>query len=379
MVLGLLAVSGLNLFFLWHGENQAPVAPEEVPVRVAAVSSREFPVVLEQSAEVKPANQVLLIPKIKGQEIREILVERGDRVTRGQVLARLDPATIAAQLAQLTAALAQARASRESAAANLEVLVKDLARIRRLAHTRAVPPQQLEHTEAQHRAAVAAVDLAAARVQEAQAALLAARIVEADHVLLAPLTGFVSRRFQDPGSLSSDKDPMFQITQENPVKIISTVGERDYPRVRPGLRVEVQVDAYPGRVFPARVSAVSPCLEAATRSAELEIMVDNPDLALRSGMYAHTRLSLGSRTGLAVPRGAVERLPGTGVWYVFVVEKGRARQVNVRPGDTQGPWREVLEGLTPGQMVVERGLGRLQEGASVKVEPAATPRAPEEG
>ena len=366
-LVGLLVLSGYHLASYLTAPPMAPAPTPPVPVEVAPVRMGEMPHLLEQTGEVRPWSEVLVISKVKGQEIRQMLVDRGDRVTKGQVLARLDKRSTLARRAQVAASIEQARASLATAQVRLEMLQRDLGRVKALVGRKAAAQQKLDHTLAEYQATQAQARLAQAQIEAAQATLRQLDLALDDHVIIAPFDGVVSGRFQDPGSLSSDKEPMFRITDESRVKVITTAGESDYPLVKQGQAAQVQVDAHPGRVFKGQVSLVSPVLNPATRSADLEIVVDNPHLALRAGMYARVSLELRRDRGLLVPQAALNRLPGTGLSYVFVVREGAAHQVNLELGPGRGESRLVLKGLEEGQEVVVRGSSRLVNGSRVKV------------
>jgi membrane fusion protein (multidrug efflux system) len=370
MALALLVlVMAFNLAAYLLGREPEKAAVNPVPVRLAPAAQEEVKVILEQAAEVKPWQQVLIISKVKGQHIQEILVERGDWVEAGQVLARLDQTTYQAKRQEVLAKLQEAKAARAASQAKLAVLIKDKERFASLIAKKAAAQQKLDHINADHQAAEAQAKLAAAQIAAAQAALKSIDIALNDHVIRAPMSGFVSARFVDPGSLSSDKDPMFQLTDESKVKVITSVAEPDYPLARIGQRAEITVDAYPGRTFSGQVMVVSPVLNPATRSAELEVVLSNPDRSLRAGMYAQVKVVLGQRRALLVPRQAVNRAPGTGNWFVFTVDGGKARQINVEVGPAFGAKREIKKGLKPGQEVVVRGVTLLQDGMPVKLSP----------
>ncbi len=365
VLLVLVMVFNLAAYF-FDGEPEK-AAPKPVPVRTAPAAEAQVQVVLEQAADVKPWQQVLIISKVKGQHIREILVERGDQVKEGQVLARLDQATFKAKRGEVLAKLQEARAAKAAAAAKLAVLVKDKERFASLIKKKAAPQQKLDHIHAEHLAAEAQSKLAQAHIAAAKAALASIDILLADHVIRAPMSGYVSARYVDPGAMSSDKNPMFQLTNESKVKVITSVAEPDYPLAQRGQPAEIRVDAYPGQVFRGQVEVVSPILNPATRSAELEVVLPNSEGRLRAGMYAQVKVVLGQRSALLVPRQAVIRAPGTGNWFVFVVADGKARQVNVKAGPAFDAKREITKGLLPGQKVVVRGVSLLQDGMPVNL------------
>lgn len=349
IILGLAGLTGWNLFQYFQTSDQEQAGTEPLPVRLAQVRQGQVDVVLDQSAEVMPRAAVLVVPKIKGQQILNILVERGDAVDAGQVLARLDTETYLAKRAEVLAA-------RAAAEAKLEVLDKDLKRLKVLEASGSAPRQQLDHTLAEQRAARALRD-------QAQAQLGSLDIMLRDHIIRAPISGVIASRFVDAGSLSDDKQPMFRVCDESRVKVVTTVGERDFPLARLGLIARVRVDSYPGRDFSGKVEVISPVIDPATRSAEMEIYLDNEDRRLRSGMFARVHLVLGRRPALLVPRTAVQRMPGTGTRFVFLAVDGQAKLVNVETGAIRGDDLEITDGLTAGQTVVSRGAGRLSDGA----------------
>ena len=97
------------------------------------------------------------------------------------------------------------------------------------------------------------------------------------------------------------------------------------------------------------------------------LVVPNKDKLLRSGMFAHVRLYLGGKSTLVVNRDALNKLPGTGNYYVYVVQKDKAVLKNVETGFTQGNYVEVTNGLTEGEKVVVKGQNRLKDGVPVVV------------
>jgi len=359
------AVIVFHMYAYLFGGGKDAAAPSPVPVHTAPAELEQVDIVLEQAADIKPWKEVFLISKIKGQRILEIAVERGDRVALGQVLARLDTAACRAKRDEAAARLAEARASRSVAEAQLAVLERDRERFVSLMARQAAPAQKLDHIDAEHRAAQAHLRLAEAQIDAAHALLTSLDISLADHEIRAPMDGVVAVRFVDPGALSSDSDPMFLLTSDRKIRIITSLAEQDYPLARAGQLAEIRVDAFPGESFPGRVEVLSPILDPATRSAELEIVLDNEDLRFRPGMYARVRLVLGTRRVLTVPRQAVNRMPGAGTWYVFTVEEEEARQVNVEVGPMFGVRREIRSGLEPGQEVVIQGAGLLKDGMPV--------------
>ena len=146
-----------------------------------------------------------------------------------------------------------------------------------------------------------------------------------------------------------------------------TVTEKDFRLIKKGMKCDITTDAVPGKVFSGVVSVINPSLDPASRSGEIEIHLENKDRQLRSGMFAHLTLYLGTVKGIAVPRDVLQKTPGTGNYYVFVVKGGKASLRNIETGITFKNIVEVTKGLENGEEVVVMGQNRLKDGFDVVV------------
>ncbi|SMC20267.1 RND family efflux transporter, MFP subunit [Desulfacinum hydrothermale DSM 13146] len=353
VAVGFLVVAGVNFWRLQTRQERREEAAVRVPVSVVAARYAKVERSLRTTGTLRPLRDVRLYPTVSGKAVLEIAAERGDRVRKGQVLVRLDDAEIRARLSQARAAVA-------AAATRVALLEKDRARLEALYREKAVARQRLDRIRSEHEAAVA-------RLKEARSALKALQVRHRDFTLKAPMDGLLADRYLDPGNLTDTGKPVVRITTEDRLKVVFQVSEPDFPLIRRGMRGECRVAAYPDRIFQGRVQVITPVLDPMTRTAVAELHIPNPDLALRSGMFAHVRIALGSRRALVIERDALLRLPGTGTPYVFVVRAGRAVLRNVKLGVEQESLVEVLEGLQDGDRVVVRGQNRLSEGVAVEV------------
>ncbi|MDP2904942.1 MAG: efflux RND transporter periplasmic adaptor subunit [Candidatus Omnitrophota bacterium] len=183
----------------------------------------------------------------------------------------------------------------------------------------------------------------------------------------SPIKGTIGRFYCDIGQNVTEQTPIALVVDMEKVEIILNIPEKYLPRVRPGETAYIKIDAYPGESFPGKVTKVSPVLDLDTRTAPIEISVDNPRHRLSSGMFAEVSLVIQERK--AVPVILKEALAGRGVdSYVYIIKDERAVQRKVQLGLRQGPYYEVSAGLEPGDMVVIMGQQRLYDGASVVVE-----------
>lgn len=366
---GLLVLVLACLLGCGRPSRESAPAERPVPVQVARAAMRELPLALQLTGDVRPFKRVEVHPKVAGKVLERLLVEKGDRVKKGQLLGVLEHEDALARLRRVRASLEAARAELRRVEAELERIEKDKRRIEELYRQRVVAKQRLDHILSQYRATVAARDLARARIRELEAAVREARVHLEDHFIRAPIAGVVTQRYVDEGFITDYmlKQPIVAIAQLDPLKVVVNVVERDLPRVRVGQVAEIRVDAYPKRRFEGRVALIRPELDPTTRTAEVEVHVPNREGLLRPGMFAHVRIRLGRRRTLTVPYDALVRFPGSGVYYAFVVNGGRAERRRLRVGLIEGRWAEVLEGVREGELVVTRGQGALRGGERVEV------------
>lgn len=377
-------------------ENITVNKTETVPVQVAEARLTNLQRVLELTGEIKPAAVVDVHPKIGGEIIEKIYVETGDYVKKGDLIAVLDDDVIKAQLEEATAGLAAAEAglrqseanlrassaSLKSSKANLELNKKERSRVNSLYEANVASEQELDRinaqyevaeaqynaAEAQYKAALEAKNLALAQADRAKAALNQLQILYGEYKIYAPISGFVAARYVEQGNRTDTAKPVIRISREDELKIVCSVTEKDFPHLKKGMEAEITVDAFPGKVFKGVVSVISPTIDPATRTAGIEIHIPNKEYKLRSGMFAHIKLYLGERKALAVPTESLNKMPGTGSYFVYIVKDNKAILKNVKTGISQGNITEITDGLTEKDLVVTRGQNRLYDGARVSIE-----------
>lgn len=352
----LIAVGFLALAFYNYRRSQrekttAVKTVTPVPVAVVKAAETRMERLLETSGDLRSRADVYVFPKIAGRVIEKILVDKGDRVKKGQLLVVLDASLVKARFERSTAAMAAARSQ-------LELLQKDRQRLEFLFEHKAAPRQQLDRILAQYKTAAAALE-------EAKAAHREIQVLLDDHFMKAEMDGVVAERFFDPGNLSDTKKPILRLADESLMKIELAAPETDFSRLRLGMQAEFKVAAYPQKIFHASLVKMNPVFDPATRTVKLELQTANDGYLLRSGMYAQVKLYLGRQHVLAIPREALNRLPGSGSYYVFIIENERARQRNIKVGLRQGERVAVVDGLHPGELVVVKGQNRLRDGMPV--------------
>jgi len=348
-----------------HREKKLEV---KVPVKVSKVQHRQMTWKLNLIGNIKPKQEVNVYPKIAGEILEKLLVEKGDRVKKGQLIGVIEKETITAKLNQAKAALNAARANLVQIEANLKSIEKDYKRIKKLYIQKAVSKQRLDHITAQYDATLAAKKSALAQIKQAEATLKEVQIRYHDHTIYAPISGVITARYVDEGAMMDIKKPIVRITNDHIVKVNVAINEKDLPYVKIGQIAYIKVDAYPDKVFKGEVKVINPRIDPATRTALIEIHIKNPKRLLKAGMFTHVNLILGKKLVLAVPKDALQKMPATGVYYLFVVDKNKiAHMRNVKTGISEGNFVEIIKGLKRGELVVTYGQNRLKEGLAVEI------------
>ncbi len=183
----------------------------------------------------------------------------------------------------------------------------------------------------------------------------------------SPLAGIVGRVYVDIGQNVTAQTPIALVVDMDKVKIDLDTPEKYLPRVSLSQVAQISVDAYPEEEFLGLVTKISPVVDLTTRSAPIEITVDNPQHRLQSGMFAKVRLILQERKNVPVilKEAVMGKEPDL---YVYMVKDNQAILKKVTLGLHQGPYFEVQEGLKEGDLVVIMGQQRLRDNVQVSVE-----------
>jgi len=300
--------------------------------------------------------------------VRRRLVDIGSRVRAGQLLADIDAPDLDQQVTQARGVVAQTRAARELAQANL-------VRWRALAADSAVTAQELDQMQAAFDEAVANLNSAEANLQRLVQLQVYERVV-------APFAGVITARNVDPGALvgtaggvsgtspagsGSAPGSLFTVAQTDTLSVYVTVPEDNAAAVAIGKPAVVTVPALPGDTLRGRVARTAGALDATARTLLTEVRVANPTGVFLPGMYAQVQLALGAGTPpLRVPATALVIRDGP-PQVVTVAPDSTARYQTVTIGRDLGSWVEVTGGLAQGVHVVINPPTDLQDGARVRV------------
>lgn len=317
------------------------------------------------TGSLRPKEQVDITAKVTGR-VDKVLVNVGDRVRVGDLVAVLEDLEIQQQVRRATASLEVVRATLEQRQAEMANAQMDLERSRKLMEGGLIPRQEFEGKQTSFRVFQAQVQLTRAQGEQAQAELNELRIRLEQMKIVSPIDGLVAERFVDVGAVISPATPVVRVVNLSTLITRANVPEREVSKLRLGNRAQVVVDAFGDQTFDGRVSRISPVMDAATRSALVEVEIANRDGGLRAEMFARVTLDLGTmRSAVLIPREAmVYRGQQAGV---FVLSGNRPTFREIEPGVTQGNDVEVLANLAAGVTIVSRGAAMVTEGVNVQI------------
>lgn len=204
-------------------------------------------------------------------------------------------------------------------------------------------------------------------LKQAEAALELAQEMLNNATITAPISGVVSKRFLDEGGMASPAAPLFTIVAMDKVKAVVDVTEADLGKVSPNSKAFVSVEAFPEQVT-GEVTLVSPTLKAMSRTASVEITIDNSSHKLKPGMFARVTLPVEvHENAILVRRSAVIEDKASGDKYLFTVNGNIATKRTVETGLVKSDVIEILSGVEPGEKVVVSGQNYLEGGERVNV------------
>ena len=365
LILAAVAVAGVAAYWLNRPQTapQAAVQPAPVAARPAltVTSARAqtsaLPIKLSANGNVAAWQEASIGAEISGLRLAEVLVNVGDVVQRGQVLARFATEAVQSDVAQARAAVTEASANAQEASANAD-------RVRTLQNTGVFSGQQINQY-------LTAEQTAKARVESVKAGL-AAQLLRLQYAeVRAPDGGVISARLATVGAVVGAGTELFRLIRQGRLEWRAEVSSVELTRLRPGTTVTVL--AASGSELKGRVRMVAPTVDPQTRSGL--VYVDLPSQSssassFKAGMFARGEFDLGNSPALTVPQQAV--VVRDGFSYVFRLNSDqRVSQLKVQTGRRIGERVELLEGVGAEALLVASGAGFLNDGDLVKVAPGS--------
>jgi HlyD family secretion protein len=344
-------------------------------VELASVKRADMAVQMMVVGNLIGALTVDTVPKVSGR-LDVVAVRMGDRVSRGQTLAKIEDSELREQIKQAEASFQVSAATIRQRDADLRLAQTNLDRSRNLFDRQLIPKQTFDDTDARYQAALAQLDLARAQHAQAQARLDELKINLSNTSITSPVNGFVSKRTLDPGAWVTPNTAFLSVVDITVVRLVANVVERDLRRISAGQTADVEVDAFPGEKFKGRVANVAPVLDPSTRTAQIEIEIPNPQFRLKPGMYARVHFTVEQReNALVVPTNSVVDYQGQrGVFQADKGEQGDvARFKPIGVGMVDELHAEVTSGLGEGEPIISTGAAALREGDRIVLPGQAQP------
>jgi len=355
------------------GAHAAPATISGVTVETVHLQS--WPNEYTTTGTIRSATSSVLGAQISGT-VREVRVQPGDRVHRGEVLALLDDRTPRAQLASADAGVAASKAGLDEvddalAAATAQCKLAEVTyhRYQELLTKNSVTRQEFDGTEAAYKSAVANEAEATARKQQmeaqsqaAQSQQEAAQTMFSYSKIVSPIDGLVTAKMVDAGTLVMPGTPMLTVEDTAHYRLEASVSEDMLPKIRLGQLAQVTSDQ---GGFSGTVVEVVPAADPASRTFVVKIALPAACSSCRSGAYGTAAFAIGDLKALAIPRTAiVDRGQLEGVYVVG--SNGLAEYRLVKTGRTLGDHIEILSGLSDGEQVATSQLDPLSDGVRVE-------------
>lgn len=359
-ILVVASLGGVGTLSYWAGTRNAPAkaasapaapakgaAPEGVVVEATRVATLKLPQALTAVGSLRSDETVILRPEVAGR-ISEILFKEGERVSKGDILVRLDDSV--------------QRADLDKARANLTLAKTKFERAVDLRNKGFLSSQAQDEAENN------------LKVAQAEAELMQARLSKT--AIRAPFSGTIGLRQVSVGDYVKEGQDLVNLESLDPLKVDFRVPEVAMSQVKDGQTLQVTLDALPDKVYDGRVYAINPLLDANGRAVVIRAKVHNKDGNLRPGMFARVRLfTSGIQDTLVVPEESL--FPVGDDKYVYKVVDGKATRQKVEIGARREGRVEVVNGLAPEDIVVTAGVIKLREGVVVRLANTPSPAAPQ--
>lgn len=353
-LIGILAITGCQKAGGGAGGGggfQMPPTPVEAAIASPGTVRDQFTAV----GTLEAGDIITVTSEISGV-VRALPFTEGGKVTKGQLLARIDDSELSARLARAQALVKQSQLNHE--------------RAKSLSERGAIAQQQLDDAQA------------ALNVAEADLALVTAQMAKTR--VTAPFAGLVGTRRLSVGAYVTPGLAITELAKIDELKAIFPAPERFLGALVPGAAIDVSAPAFPGRTLPGRIDVIEPVLDPSTRNVRLQARVSNPEGLFRPGMSANVAVTLSERlNSLTIPSQSVF-VEGDQAFVYLINADSTVMQAPVKLGTRTSGTVEIVEGLQPGAKVVSSGHQKLFPGAKVVpmmagAAPGAAPGGPAAG
>jgi membrane fusion protein (multidrug efflux system) len=352
LVILLVGIKGLQISKMMAAGKE--MTPPPVTVTSAVVKEENWSPVLPAIGSVSAVQGAIVATELGGV-VSEIKFQNGGVAKKGDVIVKLDAS--------------QEEALLRSAEAEAELARTDLERAQGLASQKVVSKAELDAAESKFRRLTSIADQMRSNIRK--------------KTLVAPFDGQLGIRQVNVGQMINAGQQIVPLTSLDPVYVDFALPQQHLAQLAQGLEVRVRSDAAPGREFKGKLTAINSMVDPVTRNVSVQATLENPDHALRPGMFAKTEVELPEkRPALVIPGSAVSYAPFGD--SVFVIEKKKdektgkesevIRQQFVRVGEARGDFVSITNGLKAGETVVGTGVFKLRNGMAVAINNDLAPK-----
>lgn len=309
---------------------------DKIPVAVEAVKKGVLSEKVVSTGTLEASEVLNLVSETQGKIIK-IFREKGDRVSAGDVIAKVDDEVIAANVL--------------TAEANYAQYERDVERLTRLSEENAVTKRDLEQVNI--------------GLKKAKADLITARKALNNTSIKSPIPGYINSDYITVGQLLGGGSPVCEIVNNSKLKLNIRVSEREVYKIKPGQEVTIKLTIFPDKNFTGKIASIAEKADAAMKF-NVEITLSNDvDAHLKSGLYAEAELPVMNQEQLIISKAGIVGSMESPI--VYVAENGRAIKRNLVIGQSNDKQVEVLQGLSAGEKVIVSGQLNLKDGDDVNV------------
>jgi efflux transporter, RND family, MFP subunit len=357
----LCTIFGLSACSQPEADNTEASAPDAaMRVNVVAVGKQTATPILHLTGTVAAREDVAVGTALSGLKILEVNADVGQRVEKGQVLARLDSVNVQAALRQSEMALAKARSNLNARQAEWREAQATFNRYRPLANEGAVTPQELDQQRLRLESAQANVQVARAEIAQLQSQLTDSRHQRAKAEITAPVSGIISQRAAEAGALTGS-DALFHIIQDGKMELAANATADELSVLKTGMPAKVRVRGQ-HESLSGNIRLISPQMDSGTRLGTVRIALEKQP-ALQNGAYGEAEVQLPTQeSAAALPVQAVSFADDGQAFVMLVGADNRVKRQAVSIGRQNAEWVEIVSGVNAGARVVRNAAAFVSDG-----------------
>ena len=337
-----------------------------IAVKAAEVANQDIQDVLEFFGNVEGEQSVKVFSTVPNR-VTNIYVNIGDNVRKGQLLATINADKI-------SDAVTQAEAGLEATQSQYNTIEAEFQRVQKLYDESVVSQSHYDAVKAQR-------DAAKSAVKQMEAALSATSSQFQDTRIKSPISGVIAMKNYELGDMAAPQIPFFEVVDMDPIKVSINVIERYLGMITPGLDAIITVNSYPDEKFSGKVNIVNPTLDAMTRTASAEIIIDNGSLKLKPGMFANVEVitrekknvpvipdyAIIEKTALDYSGGKISTGKVKIEKFVFTIKDSIALKQQIETGIEHNNLVEILSGIKTGDVIAIQGQHVLLDSSYVNI------------